>query len=752
LAGERRHLTILFCDLVGSVALTSKLDPEEWRATVASYQRAASDAITRFGGEVARYVGDGIMAFFGYPVAHDNDAERAVRAGLSILDAVSQHNQQPTHAKLSVRIGIDSGPVVVGTGAGQAVDAFGDTAKIAARVQASAEPHTVVVTSATHRLISGLFVVDNRGAQTLKGIEQPVQLYRAVRPSGMRGRFEAAAAIRGLTPFVGRQEELRLLLGRSERAIEGEGQVVTIIGEAGIGKSRLVRHFHDAIAGTPHTWIEAGAGAFFQNTPFYPVSEMLRQVLGGTTELEQVIQLAARVTAVGLKPAEAIPLLAPMLNFSLPPEYPPSALPPEEQRRRLLAMLVEWFIGAARTQPLISVIEDLHWADPSTLELIQLLVEQGATAPVILIYTARPEFHPPWPLRSHHMQLTLSRLSARDIRTMVHEVSAQKALSDETVATVVERTGGVPLFVEELTRSVLESGEGNLVGHAIPVTLHDSLMARLDRLGSAKEVAQIGAVIGTEFSYELLHAVYPMLEAELKSALRGLTDAELLYVRGIAPEATYQFKHALIRDAAYEALLKSRRKELHLSVARTIEQKFPAFKETQPEVLARHWTEAGEIESAISGWEGAARRAAEGRAYQEAEAHYRQELNLLQLLPESEDRDGRELILRMALGGIVVATRGWSAADALDTYDRARVLAQRAGAAKSLEVLYGLWVSHITRGEMRVALALANQILEMSRNLNRAAQVTSHYVLGSTQLVLGELKNARQHLQQARVQ
>jgi len=276
-----------------------------------------------------------------------------------------------------------------------------------------------------------------------------------------------------------------------------------------------VRHFHEAIGGTPHTWIEAGAGAFFQNTPFYPVSEMLRQVLGGTTELEQVVQLAARLTAVGIKPAAAIPLLAPMLNLSLPPEYPPSTLQPEQQRRRLLATLVEWIIGAARTQALISVIEDLHWADPSTLELIQLLVEQGATAPLMLIYTARPEFHPPWPLRAHHTQLTLNRLSAREVRTMVSEVASRKALSDETIATVVERTSGVPLFVEELTRAVLESGVGKPSFSAIPVTLRDSLMARLDRLESAKEVAQIGAVVGNEFSYQLLHAIHPIGEPDL---------------------------------------------------------------------------------------------------------------------------------------------------------------------------------------------------------------------------------------------
>ena len=354
-------------------------------------------------------------------------------------------------------------------------------------------------------------------------------------------------------------------MNRWERALEGEGQVALIIGEAGIGKSRLVQRFREQIAGTPHTWIEAGAGAFFQNTPFYPVTEMLRQMLVRSSDHsepeEQLAQLAPRLELAGLKPAEAIPLIAPLLNLPLPPEYPPSALSPEQQRRRLLATLVEWVLGSARAQPLIIATEDLHWVDPSTLELIQLLVEQGASARLLLLYTARPEFHAPWPMRAHHTQINLNRLSAGNVRTMVAQVAAKIALSDETVATVVERTGGVPLFVEELTRAVLESGDAKLTGREIPATLHDSLMARLDRLGPAKEVIQIGAVIGSEFSYELLHAVHPIAEADLQAALRSLADAELLYVRGIAPDATYQFKHALIRDAAYEALLKSRRKE-----------------------------------------------------------------------------------------------------------------------------------------------------------------------------------------------
>jgi hypothetical protein len=507
---------------------------------------------------------------------------------------------------------MDSGAVVVGAGAGNEADVFGDTPNIAARVQAAAEPGTVVITDATHRLVSGLFVVEERGAQALKGIERPVLLYRVVRPSGVRGRLEAAAAARGLTPFVGREQELRVLMNRWERALGGEGQVALIIGEAGIGKSRLVQRLHEQIAGAPHTWVEAAAGAFFLNTPFYAVAEMLRELLawrGDESAEEQFTQLESALDLAGLKPAEALPLIAPLLNLPLPAKYPPSPLSPEQQRRRLLATLVDWVLGVARLRPTIVAIEDLHWVDPSTLELIQLLVEQGATARLFLIYTGRPEFHAQWPQRAHHTQITLNRLSSRNVRTMVGEVAAQKALSEETIVTVLARTGGVPLFVEELTRAVLESGNANLTEREIPVTLHDSLMARLDRLGPSKEVAQVGAVIGSEFSYELLHAVHPLAEANLQGALRGLADAELIYVQGIPPDANYTFKHALVRDAAYEALLKSRRKDLHRVIARTIDEKFLALREAQPEVLARHWTQAGQIEPAIAEWSRAGKTA-----------------------------------------------------------------------------------------------------------------------------------------------
>ena len=729
--GERRHLTVLFCDLVGSTEIAARLDPEEWREIVADYHRAAAQAIERFGGHVAQYLGDGVMAYFGYPEAHDNDAERAARAGLAILDAISKLNQPSTRGqKLSARIGIDSGAVVVGASAGKDADVFGDTPNIAARVQAAAEPGTVVITDATHRLVSGLFVVDQLGAQALKGIERPVQLYRVIQPSGVRGRLEAAAATRGLTPFVGREDELRLLMNRWERALDGEGQVALIIGEAGIGKSRLLQRFHEQIGGTPHTWVEARRrGRFSKTRPsirspscfnnFWVATEPSRR-RSNSRNWNQRLELA------GLKPAETIPLIAPLLNLPLSDKYPPSPLSPEQQRRRLLATLVEWVLGAARAQPLVVATEDLHWADASTLELIQLLVEQGATARLLLLYTARPEFRAQWPPRAHYTQITLSRLSARNVRAMVEEVAARKAMSEETIATVIERTGGVPLFVEELTRAVLESGDAKLTGREIPVTLHDSLMARLDRLGPAKEIIQIGAVIDGEFSYELLHAVHPIAEENLQRALRNLADAELLYVRGIAPDATYQFKHALIRDAAYEALLKSRRKDLHRLVAQTIDEKFPALKAAQPEVLARHWVEAGETEQAIAEWSRAGKAAEARNAFVETRESLQQALAQVNLLPESPQRDVRELELRRSLVEILLMTRGYNAPETLEVSQRVYTLAEKGGQRRQSESSFR-FAQALMAADLSTAAVLADEALTRAvRGGNPAAMATAH--------------------------
>jgi predicted ATPase len=563
---------------------------------------------------------------------------------------------------------------------------------------------------------------------------------------------------------VGREDELRLLMNRWEHALEGEGQVALIVGkpavygaeellirgEAGIGKSRMVQRFREQIAGTPHTWVEAAAGAFFQNTPFYAVTEMLRELVawhGDESAEEQLAQLEARLELAGLKPADAVLMIAPLLNLPLAAKYPPSSLSPEHQRRRLLATLVEWVLGHARVQPIVIVTEDLHWADPSTLELIQLLVEQGATAQLLLLYTARPEFRAQWPPRTHHTQITLNRLSARDVRTMVEEVAAHKALSKETVAAMVERTGGVPLFVEELTRAVVKCGDAKLMGRAIPVTLYDLLVARLDRLGPAKEVVQVGAVLGSDFSYALLNAVHPIPEADLQRALGSLTDAELLYVRGIAPDATYQFKHALIRDAAYGLLLKTRRRELHRGIAKVIDQSFLEIAEGHPELLAHHYTEGGLTERAIPYWQKAGQRASEHSAHVEAINHLTKGLELLDTLLDTPERAQQELMLQITLGAALQATKGAAAPEVERVYARARELCQQVGETPQLfPVLWGLWRYHNSRAELRTARELGGRLLTLAGSLqDPVLLLQAHHAMWTTSFYLGELPSAHEH-------
>jgi tetratricopeptide (TPR) repeat protein len=678
---------------------------------------------------------------------------------------------------LTARVGIDSGAVVVGAGAGKEADVFGEAPNIAARVQAAAEPGTVLITDAVHRLVSGLFVVESRGTAALKGIEQPLLLYRVIRPSDVRGRVQAAAAARELTPFVGRDNELRSLMMRWERALQGEGQVVLISGEGGIGKSRLVQHFHQQIGGRPHNWFEAPAAPFFQYTPLYPIGEMLRELqaqrsnkpgLESDTALAQPSRRGIGLSDGGgsngysanrdpfakevqpgdldssvqldITPQLAIPQIA--LNLTTPVEHPASA----QAHRRLLSTLAMWVLDAAHVLPVIMVIEDLHWADASTLELVQLLVEQAATAPLLVLCTARPEFRANWPFRFHVTQITLGALSVHHTRTMVEEVVAQKTLSEETVATVVERAGGVPLFVEELTRAVLESGRAKLAGREIPVTLHNSLMARLDRLGPAREVIQIGAVIGSEFSYELLHAVHPIGEEELQSALRSATDAELVYVRGFPPNATYQFKHALIRDAAYEALLKTRRKELHRMVGHAINEKFPALKEAYPEVLARHWTDAGEAERAIAEWSRAGRAAEHRGAFREALENYQRAVSLLNELPRSLEYV-KEVDLRESVVHMLWMTKGYSSPETIEAVEQEATLAEKSGNLTDLAgVLGSRWTAVYAAGDLRSAIALADQSLELAyRNSDPVSLAGAHGLQLITRHSRGDLAGCETH-------
>jgi tetratricopeptide (TPR) repeat protein len=657
------------------------------------------------------------MALFGWPQAHEDDAERAVRAALAILDAITALNRESKGPKLSARIGIHTGEAVVAAGGDAAPDVFGDASNLASRVQSAADSNTVVITAHTHQLVAGRFVVESLGNKDLKGIDEPVEMFRVIRPSGARGHL-ASEAVRGLTPFVGREDEMRTLVNRWERAREGEGQVVLISGEAGIGKSRLVRQFRERLAATPHSWIKSELSPYLQNTPFAPVADMIQQALGWGSDDSveaKLAKLEQNLERVGLQPAAALPLLAPLLNLPVPEKYHPLQLPPEQQRKRLLATLTGWLFGMATAQPLVMVLEDVHWSDPSTLEFHQTNVEQGATLPLLLLYTTRPEFRAPWPMLAHHTQITLGRLRDRDVREMVHAVAARAAMTEQMVDAVTSRSSGVPLFAEELTRAVVESGGRGEV-EDIPGTLHNSLTARLDRLGAAKEVAQIASVIGREFTYPLLREVAQMPERELQSALASLIDAELIYPRGAPPDASYIFKHALIRDAAYDALLKSRRKELHRGVAKTLVEKFPEVVDAQPAIIARHWTEASEAELALEAWQKAGDTALARHAIKEAEESYSQAAMTLKLMAESPERDARELKLLSALAVVLHYTKGYGAPERAEVTARARKLAEERGDSKRLYLnTLGSWQVALGHGDYNAASVIAEQTLELAR-------------------------------------
>ena len=497
-SAERRPITVMFCDLVGSTSLAAKLDAEDWRNLVNAYLDEASAAVTELGGHVLKKLGDGLMALFGYPQAQENDAERAVRAALAIQRALCDLNARNAAngaPELSARIGIESGPVVVEASG----EVFGDAPNVAARVQAEAEPGSVLITLNVQRQVAGLFVAEEQSARELKGVSRPVQLFRIVRASG-GGRRGGA---RTLTPFVGREEELGLLTRRWERARAGEGQLVLVVGEPGLGKSRLIEEFHSQLAETPHTWSEWSASQLLQNTPLHPIAEWGRLRFGADAPAEQrLADLEGTLRLTGLDPAEHAPLLAPLVDIPLPPDRATN-LPPEELRRKQLAAMTAWVLAGARSQPLVLAFEDLHWADPTSLDLLRAFADRGAQAPLLVLATTRPEFRAPWSLRSHHSLISLSPLDRAGVARMVGEISARHALSKELIEGVNERTGGVPLFVEEVTRLLVERGAQGGV-QAIPPTLQQSLAARLDRLGPAREVAQIGAVLGRDFVYALL--------------------------------------------------------------------------------------------------------------------------------------------------------------------------------------------------------------------------------------------------------
>jgi predicted ATPase/class 3 adenylate cyclase len=767
---ERRQLTVLFCDLVDSTRLASQLDPEEYREVVRAYQATCTEVIHRYDGYIAQLLGDGLLVYFGYPQAHEDDAHRAVRTGLGIVEAIGALNirlKQDHDLQVAVRLGIHTGLVVVGEmggGGRQEQLALGEVPNLAARLQGLAEPNTVAMSAATSRLVQGYFACQELGAQTLRGGSHPIAVYRVLQDSGAQSRLDVAST-RGLTPLVGRESEVTLLLERWEQAKNGQGQVVLLTGEGGIGKSRLVQVLKEHIASEPHPRWECRSFPYYQNTALYPLTDLFQRALHwhqDDTPEEKLANLEQQLRQYRLPVAETVALFAPFLSLTLPEDrYPPLTLSPQRQRQKTLESIVAILLELAERQPVLFILEDLHWTDPTTLEFLGVLIDQTPTASLYLLLTCRPEFQPSWSHRSYLTEVTVTRLSREQIIRMAVQIAGGKSLPDEILQQIVNKTDGVPLFVEELTKAVLESGmlkdvngqyeiTGSVSALAIPATLHDSLMARLDRLVSAKGIAQLGAVIGRQFSYELLEAVSQLDAPTLQRELGRLVEAELLYQRGLPPHATYTFKHALIQETAYESLLRSTRQGYHCRIAAVIRERFPATVETQPEWVAHHYHAAGNLEQAGNYWQTASAQAFKRSAYVEAIAHATTGLAALHLVPDTPRRTRLELATRLALGPALMVTRGFSAPEVEQTYLRARALCEQLDDTGQLfHVLCGLRRIYANRGEGSLARQVGQECLQLARQVqDAAALLEAQFSLGWACMYAGDLTAAQAHLEQ----
>jgi class 3 adenylate cyclase/predicted ATPase len=740
----------MFCDLVGSTELPSRLDPEDLREVVAAYHRAVAGVVAGFDGFVAKYMGDGVLVYFGYPRAHEDDAERAVRAGLGVIDTIGRLDVKSV--KLRARVGIATGLVVVGDligeGSAQEQSVVGETPNLAARLQALAEPDTVVIAAVTRRLVGDLFEYRDLGAVEVRGIAGPVLAWQVLRLSAVASRFEA---LRGstLSPLVGRDEEIDLLLRRWARAKAGDGQVVLISGEPGIGKSRLTAALTERLYAEPYLRLRYFCSPYHQDSALYPFIDQLGRASGFAHDDPPVAKLGKLEALLsGAAPAdEDVVLIADLLSLPVSERRPLPNLSPQRKKERTLEALIRQLEGLARQQPVVMIIEDAHWIDPTSRELLDLTVERVGSLPVLLIVTFRPEFQSPWTGQPQVTTLALNRLDRRDRTALVAQIAGGEALPDEVVAQIVDRTDGVPLFVEELTKSVLESGV-SLVG--IPTTLHDSLMARLDRLASVRLVAQIGAAIGREFSYPLLHTVSRFPDDELKAALARLVASELVFQRGAPPDAVYTFKHALVQDAAHGSLLRSAREQLHAQIAEALEAQSPELMETQPELFAQHYADAGLGEKSVAYWGKAGRRSVVRSAMAEAAAQFQKGLDQLTLLPDNRERQRQQLEFWSALGAVLQAVKGVGAPETGHAYRRARELWEQLGSPSGfLQVPHGQSQYHTYRGELDLALRLDDDLLRLSRQRDDSAGlVLGHLSSGRNLFIGGGFSSSRSHLEE----
>jgi class 3 adenylate cyclase/predicted ATPase len=766
---ERRQLTVMFCDLVDSTALSGHLDPEDLREVVRSYQQTSAEVIQRYDGYIAQYLGDGLLVYFGYPHAHEDDAQRAVRAGLGIIASLGDLNTRLTQEHqicLAVRVGVHTGLVVVGEIGGdgrQEQLALGETPNIAARLEGLAAPNTVVISPSTRRLVRGMFDLEDLGVHSLRGIADPMSIDRVQGERALESRFEAVTET-GLTPLVGRDEELGLLLRHWTQAKASTGQVVLLCGEPGIGKSRIVQTLGEHLADEPHIRLRYQCSPYYANSAFYPIIMQLEraaQFARYDTPEQKLTKLEDLLAQSTDQVADVVPLFAAMLSIPTGGRYPPLTLNPQRQKTKTIEALVDQLVGLAHQQPVLFLFEDAHWSDPTSLEALDHLIRRVSDVRALVVLTYRPEFTPPWGGSAHVTTHVIGRLTRRQVTAMVAGVTGGKTVPDVVLDQIVAKTDGVPLFVEELTKTVLESGllvaqedhyalTGALPTLAIPTTLQDSLMARLDRLAPVKAVAQLGAALGREFAYELLVAVSPLGDAALQDALDQLVSAELLFCQGTPPEATYLFKHALVQDAAYASMLRSTRHQLHTTIAQVLEAHFPQTVEMQPELLAHHYTEAGLTQQAVVYWKRAGTQAVQQSANVEAIAHITTGLALLTQLPETLERAQDELALSVDLGVALTVTKGFAAPEVEHAYARARVLCQQLGDTPQLfPVLYGLWNFYLVRADMHTVSALAEQLWALAqRGDDAVVLMEAHNVQGQTRIMRGDLASARGHIEQ----
>jgi len=754
---QRRQLTVMFCDLVGSTALSAELDPEDLREVITAFQDRCRQAIQRYQGFIARYMGDGMLVYFGYPRAHEDDAERAVRAGLEIVRSMEGLNDEMGEAHgraLAVRIGVTTGSVVVGDiigeGAAEEAAVVGETPNLAARLQGVAEPNQLVIALVTRQLVGELFELEDRGTHALKGIARPVRVWRVISEREVEGRFEARRVGSGL-PLVGRQEELGLLLRSWETSKDGHGQVVLIQGEGGIGKSRLLAALRERVADEDYVWVAVRCSPYHANSTLYPVIEHMKRVMGWKPDDDPAAKLEKLERALAhqsLPAEEAVPLYAALLSLALPEgRYPPLELNPQQQREQTLDTLAGWMFEMAERTPVLHVWEDLHWADPTTLELLELYIEQSPTVSMLNVLTYRPEFVPPWSMRSHMTPITLNRLERPEVEALIGHQAKGKLVPPEVIEHVVAKTILESEFLREeedrysLTRALSDV--------AIPETLQDSLMARLDRVPTVREVAQLGAVLGREFAYEMLQLLAPHDEPVLQDALGQLVGNELLYQRGRGRRARYVFKHALIQDAAYQSLLKRTRQQYHRQVAELLKAKLPDTVEIHPEILARHFSEAGDHEQAAGYWRAAGRRAAERSANLESISHLRHGLECVRALPRTPDRERAELEFLTDLGPALIATMGYGAREVKETYTEAKDRCDRVGESRDrFPVLRGLWNSYLFAAEMDEAHARGRELVALAEDIGDSALIVeAHRVMSTVSYTMGDFENTRAHME-----